>query len=79
MKNKNKFPNYRWRLGDRPDGYRVRKVDEKICDGYYYASSIRLFYKVLNNPEQLLSPPETIVLDPGVGKRKWRKEIKRKK
>jgi len=21
------FPNYRWRLGDRADGYRIRKID----------------------------------------------------
>lgn len=53
-------------------------VDERICDGFYYASSIRLFYKILNNPEQLLLPPESIVFDQGVGKRKWKKEIKRK-
>jgi hypothetical protein len=44
-------------------------LDERICDGYYYASSMRLLNKLLTNPETLLSPPEKIVLDEGVGRK----------
>ncbi len=47
-------------------------VDERICDGFYYASSMRLFSKILAAPEQLLLPPDKIVLDEGVGKRRWK-------
>lgn len=41
-------------------------LDERICDGYYYASSLRLMTKYLLNPEVLLSPPEKLVIDEGV-------------
>lgn len=41
-------------------------LDERICDGYYYASSLRLMTKYLLNPEILLSPPEKVVKDEGV-------------
>ncbi len=45
-------------------------VDERICDGFYYASSLRMLNKIFQNPEQLLSPPEKVVLDEGV---KWKR------
>ena len=32
--------------------------DERICDGYYYASSFRSFIKYLNHPELLEEPGE---------------------
>ena len=42
-------------------------IDERVCDGFYYASSMRLFEKILANPEQLFAPPEKVVVDEGVG------------
>lgn len=41
-------------------------LDERTCDGFYYASSMRVLNKILANPECLLSPPEKIVYDEGV-------------
>ncbi|HOD94014.1 MAG TPA: 2-oxo acid dehydrogenase subunit E2, partial [Clostridia bacterium] len=41
-------------------------VDERICDGYYYASTMRLFSKILQNPEVLLDPPEQVIVDDGI-------------
>ena len=42
-------------------------INERVCDGFYYASSMRLFEKILANPEQLFAPPEKVVVDEGVG------------
>lgn len=38
-------------------------ADERICDGYYYASAIRLFIGYLKNPKLLVDPPEEEVND----------------
>ncbi len=38
-------------------------LDERICDGYYYASSLRLLKQIIRNPAQLDNPPETVVED----------------
>lgn len=38
-------------------------TDDRICDGYYYASSIKLMKRYLNHPERLNKRPETIVED----------------
>ena len=38
-------------------------MDERICDGYYYASSMRVFKGILRNPWQLDVPPKEIVED----------------
>lgn len=38
-------------------------LDERICDGFYFASSIKLFKRILKNPEVLLNPPEHIEED----------------
>lgn len=46
-------------------------LDERICDGYYYASSMRMLNKILKDPEQLLSPPEKVFIDEGVGRKRW--------
>ncbi len=35
-------------------------LDERICDGYYYASAIKLFRKYIKHPELLELPPEHI-------------------
>ena len=45
-------------------------LDERICDGFYYASSMRLLNKILSNPSLLLLPPETVNIDEGVGKKR---------
>lgn len=41
-------------------------LDERICDGYYYASSMRQLQKIFMNPEQLLTPPDKVLVDEGV-------------
>ncbi|MGC3977827.1 MAG: 2-oxo acid dehydrogenase subunit E2 [Paludibacteraceae bacterium] len=46
-------------------------MDERICDGYYYASSMRMLNKILKDPEQLLTPPEKVVVDEGVRHKRW--------
>jgi len=38
-------------------------LDERICDGYYYASSLRLLKQIIRNPSQLDNPPEKVVED----------------
>lgn len=35
-------------------------LDERICDGYYFASAIKLFKSFMKKPELLLQPPEYI-------------------
>jgi hypothetical protein len=45
-------------------------LDERICDGFYYASSMRLLSKYFENPEILLTAPEKVVVDEGVGKKR---------
>jgi pyruvate/2-oxoglutarate dehydrogenase complex dihydrolipoamide acyltransferase (E2) component len=45
-------------------------LDERICDGFYYASSMRMLEKILANPASLLLPPEQVVVDEGVGKKR---------
>lgn len=58
-------------LTRRPDGsveeiriIRLRfVVDERICDGYYYAESIRSMKKLLRHPERLEQPPGELPVD----------------
>ena len=38
-------------------------LDERICDGFYYASVIKYFLRLLSHPEVLDQPPETIEQD----------------
>ena len=38
-------------------------TDERIVDGYYYASAFKMLKRIMKNPEQLLTPPETVVED----------------
>ena len=45
-------------------------LDERICDGFYYASSMRMLNKILANPSVLLLPPEQVNIDEGVGKKR---------
>ena len=37
--------------------------DERICDGHYYATALKKLKKILENPEQLLIPPERVIDD----------------
>jgi len=45
-------------------------LDERICDGFYYATTIRMIDKILNDPSVLLLPPETVIVDDGVGRKR---------
>lgn len=38
-------------------------TDERICDGYYYASAFKMMKKIFENPRVLESPPEKVVED----------------
>lgn len=38
-------------------------LDERICDGYYYASAIKYFLRVLAHPDVLDTAPETVNRD----------------
>lgn len=38
-------------------------TDERICDGYYYASALKLFKNILRNPWQLDAPPAQVLED----------------
>lgn len=38
-------------------------LDERICDGYYYASSLKMIKSLIKKPWQLDVPPEQIVSD----------------
>lgn len=38
-------------------------TDERICDGHYFASALKLFREYFKNPDVLDSPPEKIIQD----------------
>ena len=38
-------------------------TDERIVDGYYYASAFKMLKKIMKNPEVLLTPPDEVVED----------------
>jgi len=38
-------------------------LDERICDGYYYASALRHLKSIFKNPWQLDNPPEEVIPD----------------
>lgn len=38
-------------------------TDERICDGFYYASAFKIIKKLIATPETLLTPPEKVVED----------------
>ena len=37
--------------------------DERICDGHYYSCAFKLLKKLIENPQELFSPPDTVVED----------------
>lgn len=43
-------------------------ADERICDGQYYATCLKMLRRMLLNPDVLLTPPEDVIVDDGVGK-----------
>lgn len=45
-------------------------IDERICDGFYFARSMRMLEKILSEPSALLLPPEQVIIDDGVGKKR---------
>ena len=38
-------------------------TDERICDGFYYASAFKLMRQYVEKPEQLLKRPEKVFED----------------
>ena len=38
-------------------------TDERICDGYYYASAFKMMKRIFENPSVLEYPPEQVVED----------------
>ena len=38
-------------------------LDERICDGFYYASILKYMKRIFNDPARLDNPPETVVED----------------
>ena len=38
-------------------------MDERICDGYYYAAALKYMKSIFRNPWQLDSPPEKVAKD----------------
>ena len=38
-------------------------TDERICDGYYFASALKYMKSIMNDPDQLDNPPEQVIKD----------------
>ena len=38
-------------------------TDERICDGFYFASALKYLRSLLNNPDQLDNPPDAVIKD----------------
>jgi len=38
-------------------------ADERIADGYYFARAIKFAFRLMNNPEPLLTPPDEVFVD----------------
>ncbi|MBQ2705100.1 MAG: 2-oxo acid dehydrogenase subunit E2 [Clostridia bacterium] len=53
-------------------------ADERICDGYYYASAMKDLARLIRHPERLLTPPEKVVMD-DLGRRVKYKKVKKNK
>jgi len=45
-------------------------LDERICDGFYYARSMRMLEKILSEPAELMQPPKEVLIDAGVRRKK---------
>ncbi len=51
-------------------------ADERVCDGFYYASAMKAFTRMIRHPEKLLEPPEEVVFDDIGRKVKYKKNKK---
>lgn len=51
-------------------------ADERICDGFYYASAMKTFTRLIRHPEKLILPPEEVVMDDIGRKVKYKKDKK---
>ena len=51
-------------------------ADERICDGFYYASAMKTFTRLIRHPEKLILPPEEVVMDDIDRKVKYKKDKK---
>ena len=49
-------------------------MDERICDGYAYASAFKTFRRYLANPWVLDQAPETVIEDPDIDKKPRKKK-----
>ena len=61
---------YREKILDKDGKEKIKKyldytvvMDERITDGHYYASALKTLEHYLKHPEELTSPPETVVED----------------
>ena len=54
-------------------------VDERICDGFAYASAFKLFRRYMANPSLLDMPPETVVEDGDIDPKPKKKKEKKAK
>ena len=61
---------YREKVIDKNGEEKVKKyidytvtMDERITDGHYFASALKTLEHYLRHPEELLTPPETVVDD----------------
>ncbi len=53
-------------------------ADERICDGYYYATAMKALTRLLRHPEKLLTPPDEVISD-DLGRRTKYKKVKKNK
>ena len=49
-------------------------TDERICDGFSYATGLRALRRYLSNPSLLNNPPKEVIPDPDIDKRVKKKE-----
>lgn len=52
-------------------------TDERICDGFSYASAFKTFRRYLSTPKLLDTPPETVVEDTDIDKKPRKKKEKK--
>ena len=64
------FSEYKLREDGSVDEIRCMEInfamDERICDGHYYASALRYFKRIIEHPECLDVPPESVTKDPRI-------------
>ena len=51
-------------------------TDERICDGFAYASAFKVFRRYLANPHLLDNPPENVAEDPDIDRKPRKKKSK---